>query len=234
MPRCAPRSSSTITPKEFRAVLKTMRSAAKYIWIFGFLLYQTSGLSGNTATARTPIASVNGEDIPVTEWIRATQQRATDASQRLGRPLSLEERKQVEQQTFDELVSDILLRQELDRRDSRVSDAEVIAAARTSPPPEFMNARQLQTDGRFDQAKYLRFLSSPMAKEQGILAGLESMYRTRIPQEKLSDQIAAGVYVTDGQLWSLWRDSHDTAQVTSVRLAPDSAREGGPPPSGGG
>ena len=219
-------------------MLKTMRSAAKYIWIFvaalfilGFLLYQTSGLSGNTATARTPIASVNGEDIPVTEWIRATQQRATDASQRLGRPLSLEERKQVEQQTFDELVSDILLRQELDRRDIRVSDAEVIEAARTSPPPEFMNAPQLQTDGRFDQAKYLRFLSSPMAKEQGILAGLETMYRTRIPQEKLSDQIAAGVYVTDGQLWSLWRDAHDTAQVTSVRLAPDSASEAGPPPS---
>jgi peptidyl-prolyl cis-trans isomerase D len=215
-----------------------MRSAAKYIWIFvaalfilGFLLYQTSGLSGNTATARTPIASVNGQDIPVTEWVRATQQRATEASQRLGRPLSLEERNQVEQETFDELVSEILLHQELDRRDIRVTDAEVIEAARTSPPPEFMNAPQLQTDGRFDPAKYLRFLSSPMAKEQGVLAGLESMYRTRIPQEKLFEQIAAGVYVTDGQLWSLWRDSHDTAQVTSVRLAPDSASEAGPAPS---
>lgn len=219
-------------------MLKTMRSAAKYIWIFvavlfilGFLLYQTSGLSGNTATARTPIASVNGADITVTEWVRATEQHATQASQRLGRPLSLDERKQVDQEAFDELVSEILLRQELDRRAIRVTDAEVIDAARTSPPPEFMNAPQLQTDGRFDQAKYLRFLSSPMAKEQGVLAGLEAMYRTRIPQEKLFEQIAAGVYVTDGQLWSLWRDTHDTAQVTAVRLAPDSASEAGPPPS---
>ncbi|MFI5248980.1 MAG: peptidylprolyl isomerase [Gemmatimonadales bacterium] len=219
-------------------MLKTMRSAAKYIWIFvavlfilGFLLYQTSGLSGNTANARTPIASVNGEDITVTEWVRATEQHATQASQRLGRPLSLDERKQVDQEAFDELVSELLLRQELDRRAIRVTDAEVIDAARTSPPPEFMNAPQLQTDGRFDQAKYLRFLSSPMAKEQGVLAGLEAMYRTRIPQEKLFEQIAAGVYVTDGQLWSLWRDTHDTAQVTAVRLAPDSASEAGPPPT---
>ena len=219
-------------------MLKTMRSAAKYIWIFvavlfilGFLLYQTSGLSGNTANARTPIASVNGEDITVTEWVRATEQHATQASQRLGRPLSLDERKQVDQEAFDELVSELLLRQELDRRAIQVTDAEVIDAARTSPPPEFMNAPQLQTDGRFDQAKYLRFLSSPMAKEQGVLAGLEAMYRTRIPQEKLFEQIAAGVYVTDGQLWSLWRDTHDTAQVTAVRLAPDSASEAGPPPS---
>jgi peptidyl-prolyl cis-trans isomerase D len=219
-------------------VLKTMRSAAKYIWIFvavlfilGFLLYQTSGISGNTANARTAVASVNGEDITVTEWVRATEQHATQASQRLGRPLSLDERKQVDQEAFDELVSELLLRQELDRREIRVTDAEVIDAARTSPPPEFMNAPQLQTDGRFDQAKYLRFLSSPMAKEQGVLAGLEAMYRSRIPQEKLFEQIAAGIYVTDGQLWSLWRDSHDTAQVTAVRLAPDSASEAGPPPS---
>jgi peptidyl-prolyl cis-trans isomerase D len=219
-------------------VLKTMRSAAKYIWIFvavlfilGFLLYQTSGLSGNTANARTPIASVNGEDITVTEWVRATQQHATQASQRLGRPLSLDERQQVDQEAFDELVSELLLRQELDRRDIRVTDAEVIDAARTSPPPEFMNVPQLQTDGRFDQAKYLRFLSSPMAKEQGVLAGLEAMYRSRIPQEKLFEQIAAGVYVTDGQLWSLWRDTHDTAQVTAVRLAPGTANEAGPPPT---
>ncbi len=211
-------------------MLKTMRNAAKYIWIFvavlfvgGFLLYQTSGLSGSTATRNTAIASVNGRDVTVTEWVRATEQRATDASQRLGRPLTLEERKQVEQETFDELVSNILLEQELERRGIRVTDAEVIEAARTSPPQEFMNAPQLQTDGHFDPAKYLRFLGSPMAKEQGILAGLESMYRTQIPREKLTDQIAAGVYITDPELWSLWRDTHDTAQVTSVRFAPDSA-----------
>jgi peptidyl-prolyl cis-trans isomerase D len=225
-------------PKEFRAVLKSMRSAAKYIWIFvavlfvgGFLLYQTSGLSGNTATARTPIASVNGRDITVTDWVHATEQHATEASQRLGRPLTLDERKQVEQETFDELVSDILLEQELQRRDIRVTDAEVIEAARTSPPPEFMNAPQLQTDGRFDPAKYLRFLGSPMAKEQGILAGLETMYRTQIPREKLFEQIAAGVYITDGELWSLWRDTHDTAQVTAVRFAPDSATDAGAAPT---
>jgi peptidyl-prolyl cis-trans isomerase D len=219
-------------------VLKTMRNAAKYIWIFvavlfvgGFLLYQTSGLSGSTATRNTAVASVNGRDVTVTEWVRATEQRATDASQRLGRPLTLEERKQVEQETYDELVSNILLEQELERRGIRVTDAEVVEAARTSPPQEFMNAPQLQTDGRFDPAKYLRFLGSPMAKEQGILAGLESMYRTQIPREKLTDQIASGVYITDPELWNLWRDTHDTTQVTSVRFVADSTTEAGVQPT---
>ncbi len=45
-----------------------MRSYAKYVWLLvfltfvgGFLLYQTSGLTGRTAlTATTPVAVVNG------------------------------------------------------------------------------------------------------------------------------------------------------------------------------
>jgi len=53
-----------------------------------------------------------------------------------------------------------------------------------------MNAPQLQTDGRFDPAKYLRFLGSPMAKEQGILAGLESMFTERKSPGKTLEQIA--------------------------------------------
>jgi len=57
-------------------------------------------------------------DIPVTDWVRATEQHANEAAQRLGHPLTLRWRKQVEQETFDELVSDILLEQELQRRTS--------------------------------------------------------------------------------------------------------------------
>ena len=198
-----------------------------------FLFYQTSGLSGrDRATATTPVAAVNGREIPITEWLRTTEQRETEASQRAGRPLTLDERKQVEQQAFDEIVSNILLEQELSRRGIGVSDDEIREAARTSPPPELMNAPQLQTDGHFDPDKYVRFLSSPMAKQQGVLAQLEAMYRAQIPREKLFEQVAADVYITDAQLWNLWRDTHDTAQITVARFVPDTgALAGGPAPS---
>ncbi len=212
-------------------MLQTMRSAAKYIWviiaaffILGFLVYQTSGLSGGRPTATSSIATVNGRDIPVAEWQRVLSQRSAEANQRLGRPLTLDEQKQLEDRTFDELVANILLDQELARRHIGVSDAEVIEAARTSPPPELMSAPQLQTDGRFDQQKYLRFLTSPMAKQNGMLNGLEALYRQDIPREKLYEQVASGVYVTDQLLWNLWHDTHDTAQISYVRFAPDSAR----------
>lgn len=217
-------------------MLQAMRSTgAKYlIWIVLvavpfvviFLFYQTSGLSSRgPATATSTVASVNGRDISLIDWQRVLSQREQEANQRLGRQLTLDEQKQLEQSVFDELVNNILLDQELARRHIGVTDEEIREAARNSPPPDLMNAPQLQTDGHFDEAKYLRFLTSPMAREQGFLTSLEALYRQEIPREKLYEQIASGVYVTDQQLWSLWRDTHDSARVSYVRFVPDSAEE---------
>jgi peptidyl-prolyl cis-trans isomerase D len=210
-------------------VLQQMRGSAKYIWfaifivfVGSFLLYQTSGLSGNTNnTASTVVASINGQDIVLQQWQTDVQRREQEAQQRLGRSLSLDEQRKVEQQTFDELVQSILLEQEYKKRGIRVSDAEIVDAAYTSPPQEFQRLPDLQTDGHFDQDKYERYLSSPMAKQSGLLAGLENMYRTQIPREKLFGQIASSVYVSDAQLWSLWRDNRDSAQISFAAWAPD-------------
>jgi peptidyl-prolyl cis-trans isomerase D len=210
-------------------MLSSMRANAKYIWwfvvaafILGFLLYQTSGLSGRTrATATTTVFSVNGHDVPLTQWLNATQQREQEAQQRLNRGLTLDEQKELEQQTFDEMVSEILLDQEYQRRGITVSDAEIQEAALTNPPPAFLQAPELQTDGKFDPEKYQRYLSSPMAKQSGVLLQLEAMYRDQVPKEKLFEEVATPVYVTDAQLWSLWRDTHDSAQISYVSWHPD-------------
>jgi peptidyl-prolyl cis-trans isomerase D len=210
-------------------MLSQMRANAKYIWYFvvaafivGFLLYQTSGLSGRTRnTATTTVFKVNGQEIALTQWLNATQRREQDAQQRLGRGLTLDEQKELQQQTYDEMVSDILLQQEYQKRGIGVSDDEVREMAQTNPPPAFLQAPELQTDGKFDPEKYQRYLSSPMAKQSGLLLQLEALYRDQIPKEKLFEQVASEVYITDAQLWNLWRDGHDSAQVSYVSWHPD-------------
>jgi peptidyl-prolyl cis-trans isomerase D len=206
-----------------------MRSSAKWIfWILlvtfvgGFLLAETSGLLGRAPiTNATTVASVNGRDIPYATWISVTQSLSQQQEARLGRALTLDERNQVEQQAFDQLVADILLQQEYERRGIKVSDQEVVQAARVSPPPELMQASELQTDGRFDPEKYQRFLTSPAARQQGLLVQLENYYRTEIPKQKLFEQVASNVYLTDARLWSVYQDQHDSAQVSFVALRPE-------------
>lgn len=205
-----------------------MRGVAKYIWIFiffafvgGFLLADMSGLLGvGGVTPSTTVAEVNGEDIPYLAWESLTRQLVQQQEQQGGRSISFDERARLEQQAFDQLVTDALLRQEYERRGIGVTDEEIIAAAQFSPPPQFYSAPELQTDGRFDPDKYQRFLSSPVARQQGLLLQLESYYRSEIPRTKLFSQVATQQWLSDDELWRQYRDERDSAQVSFVAFRP--------------
>jgi peptidyl-prolyl cis-trans isomerase D len=209
-------------------VLQQMRSLAKYIWVLvalvfvgGFLLYETSGLMGRTpVTATTAVAVVNGQEIPYREYIARVQNETQTEQQRSGRTLSQDDTRRIENGIFDQMVNDVLLQAEYRKRGISVSDDEVREFARYAPPPWITSAPELQTNGRFDPDKYQRLLTSAQARQSGLLLQLEGYYRTEIPREKLFDQIASGIYVTDAELWRAWRDQHDSAQASYVAFTP--------------
>jgi peptidyl-prolyl cis-trans isomerase D len=205
-----------------------MRGLAKYIWVLvalvfvgGFLLYETSGLMGRTpVTATTAVAVVNGVEIPYTVFMTRVQNEIQGQQQRERRNLSQDDTRRIENAVFDQMVGDILLRSEYNRRGIVVTDDEVREFARYAPPPWITQSAELQTEGRFDPEKYQRLLASPQARQGGLLISLEQYYRSEIPREKLYDQIASGVYVSDAELWRAWRDQHDSAQVSYVAFTP--------------
>ncbi len=206
-----------------------MRASAKYIWIIivilfvgGFLLAQTSGLLGTApVTNTTAVATVNGEDILATTWYQATQNLEQQQTQQSGRSVSLDERDRIADQAFEQLVNEVLLRQEYKHRGIIVTDDEIKSAALNNPPPQLMQSPDLQTNGQFDPDKYRRFLSSSVARQEGLLVQLEQYYRSEIPREKLYDQVAVDVYIPDTHLWQRYRDSHDSAQISFVAFTPD-------------
>ncbi|HKO16234.1 MAG TPA: peptidyl-prolyl cis-trans isomerase [Gemmatimonadaceae bacterium] len=214
-------------------MLQKMRSAAKYLWIFialcfvgGFLLVETSGLLGRTAvTPTTAVARVNGHEILYNDYMQRWQSELQNQQQQSGRSLSEDEIRQIQNNVFDQMVMDILLQQEYQRRGIIVTDDEIQQYAKFAPPPWIMQAPELQTEGRFDIQKYQRLLASAQARQSGLLASLEQYYRTQIPRQKLMDQVTSGIYVTDAELWRSWQDQHDSAQVSFVSFParPDSA-----------
>ena len=214
-------------------MLQQMRNNAKWIWIVivvafvgGFLLFQTSGLAGRSAvTTSTAVGKVNGTEISYIAWQNTTAKLVQQQETRLGRGMTLDERALLETQAFNDLVSDVLLNQEYEKRGIRVTDDEIINAAKTSPPPDLANSPELQTDGQFDPSKYARFLGSPAARQQGLLASLETFYRTELPKQKLFNQVAGDIFVPDTRLWQVWRDAHDSATVSSVKFEPLSTKE---------
>ena len=216
-------------------MLQAMRSAAKYIWwliviafLIGFVFLGQSGLGSERRLTRgTAVATVNGHDITYDTWLRVSEGRLRQEREQSPRPLTLDEEQRIQDQAFNELVTSILLEDEYAHRGITVSDEEIQRAALSQPNPQLMQNPEFQTEGRFDIDKYRRFLSSPIAKQQGILASLEQYYRTEIPRQKLFEQVATSVFVSDGQLWRVWQDQHDSSQVSFVSFPatslPDSA-----------
>jgi peptidyl-prolyl cis-trans isomerase D len=210
-----------------------MRSAAKWIWVIvfvtfvgGFLLLDTSGLLGSTAlTASTRVAKVNGRDIIYGDWMQRVQTASEQQSNAIGRALTLDETRELEQRVLDQMIIEILLDEEYRRRRITVSADEIRRAAEVIPHPELLQMPDLQTDGRFDMEKYRRFLASPSTRAMGWLQVLENFYRFEIPRRKLLEQVVADVYITDEEMWSKWKEVHDSAQVSFVALTPESAAD---------
>ncbi|MGH7636373.1 MAG: peptidyl-prolyl cis-trans isomerase [Gemmatimonadaceae bacterium] len=204
-----------------------MRTTAKWIWLFLFVAFvgvflfaDTSGLIGGGAvTSNTAVAEVNGNDILYTRWQERVSQ-AIQNQQRSGAALTQDEVRQIENEVLQTMIMEVLLEEEYGDRGITVTDEEVQEFARYAPPPFMYNNPELQTEGRFDPQKYQRFLSSPQARQSGILLALESYYRTEIPKEKLFQQVTDGIYVTDAELWRSWQDERDSSQVSHVAWRP--------------
>lgn len=209
-----------------------MRGIAKYIWIFlfvafvgGFLLGDVSGLLGRSpVTPTTVVAKVNGNEILYLTWQNVSAQLTSDQERRSGRSLNLDERRQIEDQAFNQLVSDVLLQQEYEKRGIRVTDAEIREAALTSPPQDVYQNPSFQTDGRFDAAKYQRFITSPIARQQGISVQLENYYRSELPKQRLFSQLVSEAWVSDERLFRMFRDERDSATVRLVAIKPTPAQ----------
>ena len=209
-------------------MLQTMRSSAKIVmWILlvsfvgGFLLVESSGLLGRTpVTPTTAVATVNGTDILYTDWQRRSQELVQQQQQQSGRSLTQDEITRIDNQSFDTMVAEILLQQEYRKRGIVVSDEELRDYARFAPPQWVRTAPDLQTDGRFDPAKYQRLLASSQARQSGLLVALEQYFRSEVPKEKLFEQVTSGLFVTDAELWRSWQDANDSASISVVAIRP--------------
>ena len=181
-----------------------------------FLLFMVYGIIAETAQS-TPgdLGSVNGEPISVQAYQNAVES-LTQQAQQSGQPITPEQQREIRERAWNELVTDILVRQEMERRRIRVSDKEIVFAAKNFPHPQLAQQEIFQTNGQFDMRKYQTFLSGQATDE--ILGELETYFRTALPRQKLQRQLAAGARVTDAELWRAYQDQNERATVEYVSL----------------
>lgn len=205
-------------------VMRQMRASAKWIMLIvifsfvGWMIFDVGmNVTGQSGGASDTALRINGVKVDYQSFLFSVRNAQERQRNRTGTgPVTLEDQRALEDQVVEEIIQSIILSQEYQRRGITVTDAEIRAAAQSSPPPEIMNSSEFQSDGVFDFQKYQRYLAA--GTDPQFLASLENLYRAEIPRVKLYEQLSGGVYVPDSHLWRMYQDEHDSVKVAVLAI----------------
>ncbi len=215
-------------------MMQSVRSVATKVAavIFGFLMLlfvvQLSGLfdgGNNNLFTRTSVGKINGQPVNLRNYEAVVQQTIEQRQRANPGRMSLEDVEQIRNEVWEQFVQQAVLEEQYKKHGISVSNDEVIVALRNEPPREVQQSPEFQTDGKFDLAKYQRWLASPSAAP--IVDGLAAQYREDIRRSKLYSQVTVDVFLSDASLWQHYRDQNEqvTVQLTAIvprRVVPDS------------
>ncbi|HEU0302775.1 MAG TPA: peptidylprolyl isomerase [Longimicrobium sp.] len=187
------------------------------LFFLGWMVFEIGmdALGGGTIGGPGNAGSVNGTPISAVaydERANALYQQAQQQGE-----VTDEMARRIQEEAWDQMVTEALIRQELSRRGIRVSDREIVWAARNLPAPGVSQEEIFLTNGQFDINKYRQFLAGPQAPAS-MFVQLEQYFREQLPREKLARQLIAGRYITDAELWRAFQDRTETATVDYLQL----------------
>ena len=207
-------------------MMRQMRENTKWIMLVtavafvGLMVFQWGmDITGRSGLSIGEIGSVNGTSVTYEAFNQTYRSLFDQVQASQEDPVTTQQVSDIEDAAWDEVVNQVLIRQELRRRGIVVTNEELLNAARFSPPPEFQTSSAFQTDGVFDIQKYQAFLTSPTIDDMMLLQ-LEMYYRDVIPRNKLMRQVSSDLFVTDAALWDEYRDRNEQISVRYVALNP--------------
>jgi peptidyl-prolyl cis-trans isomerase D len=204
-------------------MMRQMREATKPIMLLAAIAFVALMVFewGMDATGRSSgglgeIGRVNGDPVMYDAYMAAYRQIYEQVQAQQEELIGTQQNKEIEDRAFDEIVTQILITQELDRRGIIVTNQEISEAAQFSPP-DYLRPQFVDQSGSFNLAAYQSFLAT-LPPEQLLI--LEAYYRDVIPRSKLLRQVGAGIWLSDAQLWQQWKDQNQLAEIRYVPLNP--------------
>lgn len=133
---------------------------------------------------------------------------------------------QIRSQVWNELVETILMQQEMDRLNIKVTDQEIRDFLLGPNPPEFLAQQFRDSLGVFHRDMYISAITDPRNKE--ILINVEEMVRKQLAYAKLQRLILATAQVSESELKQSFIENNITLKADYIffnvyRMVPDSA-----------
>jgi peptidyl-prolyl cis-trans isomerase D len=202
-------------------MMQAFRNSAKVagaIFALLMLIFVLTSVDWTGLTSAQNVGKINGQSIDARSYQGFVQQTIDNRQRNTPASLTLEERNQIEDQVWEQLIENRMLESEYQRRGITVTADEIVQAMRNSPPAEFQSVPEFQTDSQFDIAKYQRWLTSSVGAQY--LPALEAQYRDQIRRSKLLRVVAADIFLSDAALWEQYRDEHEQVKIALTAIIP--------------
>ena len=139
------------------------------------------------------VAIVNGDQVKTETYYQILNFRYDQLRQRGVGEITEEMRIRLGNEVWAELVTETILRQEIERREIPATNGEVIWQMRENPPDYFRRDTLFQTNGNFDIVKYRQFLNDPNNNWRVY----ENDIRNALPRQKMLYLLASTIRVSD-------------------------------------
>jgi len=208
-------------------IMKAMRSQMKLImWIvaiamvvgFGFIITGTGGNLGKSQSKLQQgiVGEVNGQAISLRQFQENVRQNQQNYRQQSGGEPDEATAKQIENETWQSMVEEMLLQQAYRNLGVKIYDEEIVSIIRNNPPQDIRNNENLMTNGAFDIQKYHAFISHPQSGPW--LRDYEDQVRKQLPLQKLRLQLASGIRVTDQELKEAFVNKFDKVKASYIAI----------------
>jgi len=206
------------------AALRTNTKVILWIVVIGFIGFIFAGWGrglqrSRSAPERGVIGRVNGVTITYSDFNESFSNRLRSYVDRTGGDVSDATRDALREETWNSLVAEILVNQEIDRLHIDVPDETVFDLLWNNPPQEVYSAPAFQDEsGNFSFDTYHREIQMHPERWEGIA----QMYRSSLRRAMLQNQIQSGAFVSDNEVWEEFAATTEQVRASYVRVDPRS------------
>ena len=205
-------------------MLEDLRRHASWIVIViaaVFILSMAIGGITSIFIKKPFVGSIAGEKIYPNDFSEYLQNAYTGyAQENPEKEIDEQTAKQLNNQTWDNLVQRKLFNKALKKRHIKITDDDVIEELK-NPAENITSIPQFQTDGKFDYAKY-----ETMLMENPEFANyIESDIRGRLPYQMLFDDVKSEISVTIEEIEQQYIKDNDLADADVIFFNPNKITE---------
>lgn len=199
---------------------KLRENTGVILWIlviaFGIVwVLQDSGAFDSMGQQQTRnIAVVDGDPIPYEEYQNALQQQQDQVRQQTDGQLTPQMRDMIRERTFNSLVNNQLMEQEMDRLGITVTNNEVMDMVYGSNPDPFIRQQFADSTGQIDRQLINNVAQNPETRQSWIQ--IEQYLRNKRRSQKMNTLISSTVHVSEQEVLDTYQRRNRSADVRYV------------------